>query len=73
MCFPDSLGAGKSIFAVNEANTVFKQQLALECRVATAGIPPGPPILGGIQGTVGVPGQDWPASVDLKAYWQKLD
>jgi len=61
--FPDSSAAGKYVYVIDEANTIFRSATTTAVRPSTT-TPPG---------TLNTPYDSYPNSVDLKAYWAKLD
>jgi prepilin-type N-terminal cleavage/methylation domain-containing protein len=62
--WPDSTGAGKFAYLVNENNTIFRRALTGTVKPATT-TPPGLATLAGVS--------VWPTDADLKSYWGKVD
>jgi hypothetical protein len=73
LAFPDSFSSGRTLFSINESNTIFKRATLNSVRPPT---PPGQPlaaILTNYVGAASCQAERWPNDTSLKLYFSKID
>jgi prepilin-type N-terminal cleavage/methylation domain-containing protein len=71
LAFPDSFSSGRSLFYINEENTIFKRATLNSVRPPTPG--PLSALLPNYLGAGALQAERWPSDAALKAYFSKLD
>jgi prepilin-type N-terminal cleavage/methylation domain-containing protein len=72
LAYPDTFAAGRTLFYINEGNTIFKRAAVGNVRPAGGAVPPGVALIAA--GAAGAsPLLSWPSDADLRRDYSKLD